>query len=117
YLIIIEWLKIERNYDSCFGTWKAPAVGCPAKDEGSIQYLQRQAGICTINEKLESMCPHYHAMNELMHKLKTKWHHPLLSLLKMNLEAVTWKATDEDVVIPGVINKKAEKNLADETNK
>ncbi|KNZ53565.1 uncharacterized protein VP01_31g1, partial [Puccinia sorghi] len=22
---------IERNYNSCFGTGKAPAVGCPAK--------------------------------------------------------------------------------------
>jgi len=26
----------------------------------------RKAGITTIDEKLESMCPHYHAMNELM---------------------------------------------------
>ena len=26
----------------------------------------RKAGITTINEKLESMCPHYHAMNKLM---------------------------------------------------
>ncbi|KNZ54757.1 uncharacterized protein VP01_2862g2, partial [Puccinia sorghi] len=31
YLVIIKWLKIEWNYDSCFGTGKAPAVGCPAK--------------------------------------------------------------------------------------
>ena len=30
YLIIIEWLKIEKNYNACFGT-KAPAVGRPAK--------------------------------------------------------------------------------------
>ncbi|KNZ63157.1 hypothetical protein VP01_11800g1, partial [Puccinia sorghi] len=65
-----------------------------------------QAGDSTINEKLESMCPHYHAMNELMggqafinpwfkvtHKLTTKQkHHPLLRLLEMKLEAVTWKA-------------------------
>ncbi|KNZ63863.1 hypothetical protein VP01_10903g1 [Puccinia sorghi] len=69
YLVIIEWLKIKRNYDSCFGTGKAPAVGYqpnPLSDEGLIQYLQRQEGIITINEKLESMCPHYHAMNQLM---------------------------------------------------
>ncbi|KNZ44211.1 uncharacterized protein VP01_940g6, partial [Puccinia sorghi] len=31
YLVIIEWLKIERNYDSCFGTGKACAVVHPAK--------------------------------------------------------------------------------------
>ncbi|KNZ45934.1 uncharacterized protein VP01_7698g2 [Puccinia sorghi] len=31
YLVIIEWLKIERNYNSCFGTGKAPAVGRPEK--------------------------------------------------------------------------------------
>ncbi|KNZ50990.1 hypothetical protein VP01_4142g1, partial [Puccinia sorghi] len=30
-LVIIKWLKIKQNYDSCFGTGKAPAVGCPAK--------------------------------------------------------------------------------------
>ncbi|KNZ51014.1 uncharacterized protein VP01_4131g1, partial [Puccinia sorghi] len=53
YLVIIEWLKIEQNYNSCFGTGKAPAVGCPAKvkingfemmaiNEGLIQYLQRK---------------------------------------------------------------------------
>ncbi|KNZ56013.1 hypothetical protein VP01_251g5 [Puccinia sorghi] len=40
----------------------------------------QKAGISTVNEKLESMCPHYHVMNELMHKLTTKpQHHPLLS--------------------------------------
>ncbi|KNZ44481.1 hypothetical protein VP01_9114g1, partial [Puccinia sorghi] len=27
YLVIIEWLKIKQNYNSCFGTWKAPAAG------------------------------------------------------------------------------------------
>ncbi|KNZ48058.1 hypothetical protein VP01_5932g2, partial [Puccinia sorghi] len=26
----------------------------------------QKAGISTIDEKLESMCPHYHAMNKLM---------------------------------------------------
>ncbi|KNZ61315.1 hypothetical protein VP01_14209g1, partial [Puccinia sorghi] len=31
YLVIIEGLKIKWNYNSCFGTGKAPAVGCPAK--------------------------------------------------------------------------------------
>ncbi|KNZ64200.1 hypothetical protein VP01_10565g1 [Puccinia sorghi] len=25
-----------------------------------------QKGICTINEKFESMCPHYHVMKKLM---------------------------------------------------
>jgi len=114
YLIIIEWLKIEKNYNACFGTGKAPAVGRPAK--GKINGFEmmainlrnqsatkinltpcqmkdrfntykdkykkvhtksistgfgltdedRKAGISTIDEKLESMCPHYHAMNELM---------------------------------------------------
>ncbi|KNZ59804.1 hypothetical protein VP01_165g1, partial [Puccinia sorghi] len=37
YLVIIEWLKIKQNYNSCFGTGKAPDV-----DEGLIQHLQRQ---------------------------------------------------------------------------
>ncbi|KNZ51665.1 uncharacterized protein VP01_386g9 [Puccinia sorghi] len=27
YLVIIKWLKIKRNGDSCFGRGKAPAVG------------------------------------------------------------------------------------------
>ncbi|KNZ45992.1 hypothetical protein VP01_763g5 [Puccinia sorghi] len=31
YLVIIEWLKIKWNYNSCFGTGKAPSVGCPDK--------------------------------------------------------------------------------------
>ncbi|KNZ62694.1 hypothetical protein VP01_1234g1 [Puccinia sorghi] len=64
--------------DSHISQSQAPAVAHPAKDqpnplsdEGLIQYLQRQvpenqkAVISTIN-KLESMCPHYHAMEELM---------------------------------------------------
>ncbi|KNZ47283.1 hypothetical protein VP01_6547g1 [Puccinia sorghi] len=66
----------------------------------------QKGGISTIHEILESMYPHYHVMNKLigvkrlstlgsslMHKLTTKQHHPLLSLLEMKLEAVTWKAT------------------------
>ena len=36
YLIIIEWLKIEKNYNACFGTGKAPAVGQPAKDKINV---------------------------------------------------------------------------------
>ncbi|KNZ48543.1 hypothetical protein VP01_5598g1, partial [Puccinia sorghi] len=82
YLVIIKWLKIKQNYNACFGNGKAPAVGCPAKDqpnplsgEGTIQHLQRQLQEIphqlihfqsTINEKLESMCSHYHAINKLM---------------------------------------------------
>ncbi|KNZ53913.1 hypothetical protein VP01_30g6 [Puccinia sorghi] len=84
YLVIIKWLKIERNYDSFFGTGKADAMmydnlcnQSPSKinlmsDEGLIQYLQRQvqenqkAGIYKIDDKLQSMCPHYHAINKLM---------------------------------------------------
>ncbi|KNZ64221.1 uncharacterized protein VP01_10536g2 [Puccinia sorghi] len=31
YLVIIKWLKIKPNYNSCFGTGKAPDVGSPAK--------------------------------------------------------------------------------------
>ena len=27
YLVIINWLKIKKNYDACFGTGKAPLVG------------------------------------------------------------------------------------------
>ncbi|KNZ63226.1 hypothetical protein VP01_11703g1, partial [Puccinia sorghi] len=108
------------NYNSCFGTGKAPAVGCPAKDKYKkvhTKYISRgfvltnedqNVGISTIDEKLESMCPHYHAMNDLMHNLTMKQHHPILSLLEMKLEAVTWKAT---MII------EAEENLADENNK
>ncbi|KNZ52295.1 hypothetical protein VP01_3625g3 [Puccinia sorghi] len=77
-LEIIEWLKIKWNYDSCFGTGKAPAVGCPAKDKyKKVQTKSSSTGfgltnedqkvvISTIDEKLESMCPHYHAMKHLM---------------------------------------------------
>ena len=114
YLVIIDWLKNERNYNACFGSGKAPAVGRPAKGKingfemmainlrnqsaSKINLTPRQmkdwfntykdkykkvhtksistgfgltdkdrkVGITTIDEKLESMCPHYHAMNELM---------------------------------------------------
>ncbi|KNZ64150.1 hypothetical protein VP01_10608g1, partial [Puccinia sorghi] len=115
-VVIIKCLKIEQNYNACFDG-KAPAVGCPAKVkingfEMMAINLQNQSasninptpcfglinkdqkvGISTIVEKLESMYPHYHSMNKLMHKLTTKrQHHPLLSLLEMRLEAVTWKA-------------------------
>ncbi|KNZ45640.1 hypothetical protein VP01_7956g1 [Puccinia sorghi] len=46
----------------------------PTSDEGLIQYLQRQLQKSThqihihstIDEKLEIMCPHYHAINKLM---------------------------------------------------
>ncbi|KNZ58220.1 hypothetical protein VP01_1974g10 [Puccinia sorghi] len=48
-----------------------------------------KAGISKINEKLEIMCPHYHTMNNLMHKLTTNTQkHSLLSLLEMRFEAV-----------------------------
>ncbi|KNZ56515.1 hypothetical protein VP01_2388g3 [Puccinia sorghi] len=87
YLVIIEWLKIKQNYNSCFGTGKAPAVGHPAKmkdlfNNYTYKYKKvhtksiamgfgltngdQKAVISTMDEKLESMCPHYHAMNELM---------------------------------------------------
>ncbi|KNZ47676.1 hypothetical protein VP01_622g2 [Puccinia sorghi] len=78
YLVIIEWLKIERNYNSCFGTGKAPAVGHQAKDKYrkfltksistgfGLTNEDQKAEISTIDEKLESICPHYHVINELM---------------------------------------------------
>ena len=31
YHIIIEWLTNKKNYESCFGTGKAPLVGRPVK--------------------------------------------------------------------------------------
>ena len=31
YLIIINWLSIKQNYNSCFGSGKDPPVGWPAK--------------------------------------------------------------------------------------
>ena len=114
YLIIIDWLKIERNYNACFGSGKAPPVGRPVKGKingyemmainlrnqspSKIDLTPRQmkdqfntykdkykkthtkslstgfgltpedrkAVIATIEDKLENMCPHYSAMNELM---------------------------------------------------
>ncbi|KNZ44985.1 uncharacterized protein VP01_8604g1 [Puccinia sorghi] len=78
YLVIIEWLKIEWNYNSCFGTGKAPSVGLPAKDKYNkfhTKYISTgfgltnedlNTGISKIDEKLESMCTHYHVMNDLM---------------------------------------------------
>ncbi|KNZ58808.1 hypothetical protein VP01_1859g2, partial [Puccinia sorghi] len=74
YLIIIKWPKIEWNYNSCFGTGETPAVGYKYKKVHTksiatgfgLTNEDRKAGICTINEKLESMCPHYHVMNKLM---------------------------------------------------
>ncbi|KNZ57291.1 hypothetical protein VP01_2192g3 [Puccinia sorghi] len=76
------------NYYSCFGIksmdlrwWLSISEinpledqPNPLSDEGSIQYLQIQVEASThqihfhskIDEKLESMCPHYHEMNKLM---------------------------------------------------
>jgi hypothetical protein len=31
YLVKIDWLKIKKNYDACFGMGKAPLVGRPPK--------------------------------------------------------------------------------------
>ncbi|PLW30271.1 hypothetical protein PCANC_23358 [Puccinia coronata f. sp. avenae] len=114
YLVIIDWLKIKKNYDACFGTGKAPLVGRPPK--GTINGFElmainlrnqstskislssrqmkdrfnsykdkykkthtlslatgfgltpedQQTGIQTIEQKLDSLCPHYQAMHELM---------------------------------------------------
>ncbi|PLW47474.1 hypothetical protein PCASD_04388 [Puccinia coronata f. sp. avenae] len=114
YLVIINWLKIKKNYDACFGTGKAPLVGQPPK--GTINGFElmainlqnqstskmslssrqmkdcfnsykdkykkthtlslatgfgltpedQQTGIQTIEQKLDSLCPHYQAMHELM---------------------------------------------------
>ncbi|PLW25540.1 hypothetical protein PCANC_05226 [Puccinia coronata f. sp. avenae] len=114
YLVIIDWLKIKKNYDAFFGTGKAPLVGRPPK--GTINGFElmainlrnqstskislssrqmkdcfnsykdkykkthtlslatgfgltpedRQTGIQTIEQKLDSLCPHYQAMHELM---------------------------------------------------
>ncbi|KNZ53077.1 hypothetical protein VP01_3350g2 [Puccinia sorghi] len=56
--------------------------------------------------------------NHLVQKLTMKWkHNPLLSLLEMNLESVTWKAIMIMYVFPLVIDKQAPKKWADETNK
>ncbi|PLW46358.1 hypothetical protein PCASD_05449 [Puccinia coronata f. sp. avenae] len=114
YLVIVDLLKIKKNYDACFGTGKAPLVGRPPK--GTINGFElrainlrnqstskislsssqmkdcfnsykdkykkthtlslatgfgltpedRQTGIQTIEQKLDSLCPHYQAMHELM---------------------------------------------------
>ncbi|PLW17303.1 hypothetical protein PCANC_14143 [Puccinia coronata f. sp. avenae] len=114
YLVIIDWLKIKKNYDACFGTGKAPLVGRPPK--GTINGFElmainlqnqstskislssrqmkdcfnsykdkykkthtlslatgfgltpedQQTGIQPIKQKLDSLCPHYQAMHELM---------------------------------------------------
>ncbi|KAI9625525.1 hypothetical protein KEM48_010787 [Puccinia striiformis f. sp. tritici PST-130] len=96
YLILINWLKIKKNYEACFGTGKAPPVGRPVK--GTINGFDpkmkdrfnsykdkykkahteatstgfgltaadQKAGVRTIEEKLEKMCSNYSAMNELM---------------------------------------------------
>ncbi|PLW06508.1 hypothetical protein PCASD_11071 [Puccinia coronata f. sp. avenae] len=81
YLVIIDWLKIKKNYDACFGTGKAPLVGRPPKvtingfelmainlrDQSTSKIsLNRQTGIQTIEQKLDSLCPHYQAMHEIM---------------------------------------------------
>ncbi|KNZ62083.1 hypothetical protein VP01_13161g2, partial [Puccinia sorghi] len=66
------------NYNSFFGTGKAPTVGCPSKDKYKkvdtksismgfgLTNEDQKAEISTVNEKLESMCHHYHVMKELM---------------------------------------------------
>jgi hypothetical protein len=41
YLFIINWLKIKKNYDACFGTGKAPLVGQPPK--GTINGFELMA--------------------------------------------------------------------------
>ena len=111
YLVIIDWLKIKKNYDAWFGTGKAPLVGQLPK--GTINGFElmainlrnqslskisltsrqmkdcfnsykdkykkthtlslatgfgltpedQQTGIQTIEQKLNSLCPHYQAMH------------------------------------------------------
>ncbi|POW23133.1 hypothetical protein PSHT_00574 [Puccinia striiformis] len=41
YLILINWLKIKKNYEACFGTGKAPPVGRPVK--GTINGFELMA--------------------------------------------------------------------------
>ena len=41
YLVVIDWLKIKKNYDACFGTGKAPLVGRPPK--GTINGFELMA--------------------------------------------------------------------------
>ncbi|KNZ62082.1 uncharacterized protein VP01_13161g1 [Puccinia sorghi] len=80
-LVIIKWLNIEQNYNSFFGTGKAPTMKDQFNtykdkykkvDTKSISMgfgltnEDQKAEISTVNEKLESMCHHYHVMKELM---------------------------------------------------
>ncbi|PLW31398.1 hypothetical protein PCANC_16715 [Puccinia coronata f. sp. avenae] len=114
HLVIIDWLKIKKNYDACFGTGKAPLVGQPPKgtingfelmainlrnqSPSKISLSSRQMKDCfnsykdkykkthtlslatgfgltsedqqtsiqKIEQKLNSLCPHYQVMHELM---------------------------------------------------
>ncbi|KNZ49455.1 hypothetical protein VP01_4g18 [Puccinia sorghi] len=103
---------------ACFETGKDPAVGHPAKDKYNKVHTKsistsslltkkdQKVGISTIDEKLEIMCPHYPAMNNLMYKLTEKpQNHPLLSLLEITLESLKRKAKITLFVFPPVLDK------------
>ncbi|KNZ60084.1 hypothetical protein VP01_1612g7 [Puccinia sorghi] len=74
YLVMIEWLNIKHNCNSCFQTRKAPAVGYNYKQVNTksismgfgLTNEDQKVGISTTNDKIESMCPHYHARNNFM---------------------------------------------------
>ncbi|KNZ48310.1 hypothetical protein VP01_5761g3, partial [Puccinia sorghi] len=131
YLVIIECLKIERNYNSCFGLLLLvfkPKINLPCQIKDQFNTYKDN----TIDENLESMCSHYHAMNNLMggqafinpwfkvdaqadKEMASSTPEPSGNEIR-SIDMESNNDYDEDVVILGAIDKKSENDLADETN-
>ncbi|KNZ56398.1 uncharacterized protein VP01_2412g3 [Puccinia sorghi] len=121
YLVIIKWLKIEQNYNSCFGTGKAPAVGCPDKGkingyqspksihlkyqtyplsyEGLIQHL-----IIQVQESPHKIYFHKFWIDQQRSKCGNQLIHKLTTIPQQHPLAVKWKATMILYVVPLVLN-------------
>jgi hypothetical protein len=70
YLVVIDWLKMKKNYDACFGTGKAPLVGQPPK--GTINGFELMA-INLRNQSLSKISLTSRQMKDCFNSYKNKY--------------------------------------------
>jgi hypothetical protein len=70
YLVIIDWLKIKKNYDACFGKGKAPLLGQPPK--GTINGFELMA-INLQNQSLSKISLSSRQMKDCFNSYKDKY--------------------------------------------